>query len=135
MRQLNTTGFMHNRVRIVTSFLTKDLHIDWKWGEGYFAQNLVDYDPSVNNGNWQWNASTGCDAQPYFRIFNPWVQQKKFDKECAYIKQWVPELRELPPRLIHTWYTNKNELNEYPLPMLDHKEQAEKAKKLYRRCQ
>jgi len=70
MRELNTTGWMHNRVRmIVASFLTKDLHIDWRWGEKYFAQQLVDYDPAVNNGNWQWSASTGCDAQPYFRIF------------------------------------------------------------------
>jgi len=77
MRELNNTGFMHNRVRmIVASFLTKDLHIDWKVGERYFAQKLVDYDRAVNNGNWQWAASTGCDAQPWFRIFNPWLQQK-----------------------------------------------------------
>ncbi|WP_370573178.1 deoxyribodipyrimidine photo-lyase, partial [Methanomethylovorans sp.] len=83
MRQLNTTGYMHNRVRmIVSSFLVKDLHIDWRWGERYFARKLVDYDPCVNNGNWQWAASTGADATPYFRIFNPWLQQQKFDPEC-----------------------------------------------------
>ncbi len=77
MRELNQTGFMHNRVRMVTaSFLVKDLHISWRWGERYFAQHLIDYDPCVNNGNWQWAASAGCDAQPYFRILNPWLQQK-----------------------------------------------------------
>jgi len=77
MRELNETGFMHNRVRmIVASFLTKDLHIDWRWGEKYFAQTLIDYDPAVNNGNWQWVASTGSDAQPYFRIFNPGTSRK-----------------------------------------------------------
>ena len=81
MRELNTTGFMHNRVRmIVASFLTKDLHINWKLGERYFAEKLIDYDPAVNVGNWQWAASTGCDAVPYFRIFNPHEQLKKFDK-------------------------------------------------------
>ena len=89
MRQLNMTGFMHNRVRlIVASFLTKDLHLDWKLGERYFAERLVDYDPCVNNGNWQWAASTGCDTQPYLRIFNPWLQQKKFDPQ-VYIHQKV----------------------------------------------
>jgi deoxyribodipyrimidine photo-lyase len=103
MRELNSTGYMHNRVRmVVASFLTKDLHIDWRAGEKYFAQQLVDYDPAVNNGNWQWAASTGCDAQPYFRIFNPWLQQEKFDAECIYIKHWLPELAELPPKIIHT---------------------------------
>ncbi|UCH32440.1 MAG: deoxyribodipyrimidine photo-lyase, partial [Candidatus Bathyarchaeota archaeon] len=87
MRQLNSTGWMHNRVRmIVASFLTKDLLIDWRWGEAYFKEKLVDYDISVNNGNWQWAASTGCDPVPYFRIFNPWLQQKKFDPQCDYIK-------------------------------------------------
>jgi deoxyribodipyrimidine photo-lyase len=94
MRELNTTGFMHNRVRMITaSFLVKDLHIDWRWGERYFATRLVDYDPAVNNGNWQWAASTGCDHQPYFRIFNPWLQQKRFDPDCTYIRKWVKELK------------------------------------------
>ncbi len=102
MRELNETGYMHNRVRMITaSFLTKDLHIDWRLGEKYFAQKLVDYDPAVNNGNWQWSASTGCDAQPYFRIFNPWLQQEKFDPECVYIKRFVPELAGVPTKNLH----------------------------------
>lgn len=122
MRQLNETGFMHNRIRmIVASFLTKDLHIDWRWGEKYFAEKLIDFDPSVNNGNWQWCASTGCDAQPYFRIFNPWLQQKKFDPECIYIKKWIKELKDVPTEVIHQWY--KKEINlhvNYPKPIIDH---------------
>ncbi len=92
MRELNETGFMHNRVRmVVASFLVKDLLIDWKWGEAYFARKLLDYDLASNNGNWQWVAGCGCDAAPYFRIFNPSLQAVKFDKEEKYIKQWVPE--------------------------------------------
>ncbi len=102
MRELVATGYMHNRVRmIVASFLTKNLHISWQQGEAFFARHLVDYDPAVNNGNWQWGASTGCDAQPYFRVFNPWRQQKNFDNDCVYIKRWVPELSEYPPAAIH----------------------------------
>lgn len=102
MRELAQTGLMHNRVRmIVASFLTKNLHIDWRQGEAHFANHLIDYDPAVNNGNWQWGASTGCDAQPYFRVFNPWRQQKRFDKDCLYIKQWVPELAPYPASAIH----------------------------------
>ena len=102
MRELLATGYMHNRVRmVVASFLTKNLHIDWREGERHFARYLIDFDPALNNGNWQWSASTGCDAQPYFRIFNPWRQQLKFDRECTYIKQWVPELRELSSNQIH----------------------------------
>lgn len=121
MRQLNTTGFMHNRVRmVVASFLVKDLHIDWLWGERYFAQQLVDYDPAVNNGNWQWCASTGCDAQPYFRIFNPWLQQKKFDPDCTYIKKWIPELQQLSAKDIHTWYKSSITNINYPKQMVDH---------------
>lgn len=132
MRQLNATGFMHNRVRmIVASFLIKDLHIDWRWGERYFAQKLVDYDPAVNNGNWQWVASTGCDAQPYFRIFNPWLQQKKFDPECDYIKQWVPELHDVSAAIIHTWYKNKVVVRGYPQPMVDHATESVVAKRMY----
>ena len=93
MRQLNETGFMHNRVRMVTaSFLCKHLLIDWRWGEAYFAQKLNDYDLSANNGNWQWAAGSGCDAAPYFRVFNPSIQSEKFDKDRAYIRQWVPEM-------------------------------------------
>jgi len=92
MRELNATGFMHNRVRMVTaSFLCKHLLIDWRWGEAYFADKLLDFELSSNNGNWQWAAGTGCDAAPYFRVFNPESQQKKFDPEMKYVKKWVPE--------------------------------------------
>lgn len=134
MRELNTTGFMHNRVRmIVASFLVKDLHINWQWGERYFAQKLLDYDPAVNNGNWQWCASTGCDAQPYFRIFNPWLQQKKYDPECVYIKQWVPELRLSSVRAIHNWFKKDSELiANYPRPIIDHSQETKIAKEIYR---
>lgn len=105
MRELNQTGFMHNRVRmIVSSFLIKDLLIDWRWGEAYFAQKLNDFDLSANNGGWQWAAGSGCDAAPYFRVFNPTEQQKKFDPKFEYIKKWVPE------------FGTAN----YPLPMVDH---------------
>ncbi|GAB1360697.1 hypothetical protein MASR1M31_25210 [Porphyromonadaceae bacterium] len=107
MRELNETGFMHNRVRMVTaSFLTKHLLVDWRWGEAYFASKLLDYDLSANNGNWQWVSGSGCDAAPYFRIFNPEEQQKKFDPRWDYIRRWVPEV----------------ETNRYPKPMVDHKE-------------
>lgn len=93
MRELNATGYMHNRVRmIVASFLTKHLLIDWRWGEAYFAQKLLDFDFAANNGGWQWAAGSGCDAAPYFRVFNPTLQTEKFDKELRYIKKWVPEL-------------------------------------------
>lgn len=106
MRELNTTGHMHNRVRMVTaSFLVKHLLIDWRWGEKYFAGKLLDYDLSANNGNWQWVAGTGCDAAPYFRIFNPETQQKKFDPDYEYIKKWVPEYG----------------TDSYPERMVDHK--------------
>jgi len=128
MRQLNNTGFMHNRLRMIAaSFLVKDLHIDWRWGERYFAQKLVDYDPCVNNGNWQWVASTGCDAQPYFRIFNPWLQQQKFDADCRFIYRWIPELREYPPKTVHQWHT-ACQGQQYPAPIVDHKHQAREIK-------
>jgi deoxyribodipyrimidine photo-lyase len=128
MREMNQTGFMHNRLRmIVASFLTKDLHINWRLGEKYFAQKLIDYDPAVNNGNWQWAASTGCDAQPYFRIFNPWNQQKKFDPECTYIKQYVPELADYPPELIHQGMVSE--------PMVEHDQEAKEALKAYTKYQ
>ena len=134
MRQLNETGYIHNRVRLLTgSFLVKDLHIDWRWGEQYFARQLVDYDPSVNNGNWQWVASTGSDSQPYFRIFNPWLQQKKFDPQCIYIKKWVPELKTTSPLIINNLYKNdavgpKN----YPNKIIDHTIESIKAKQAYK---
>lgn len=106
MRELNSTGYMHNRVRmIVASFLTKHLLIDWRWGEAYFARKLLDFELASNNGGWQWAAGTGTDAQPYFRIFNPESQTKKFDPELKYIKKWVPEFQEL----------------NYPKPIVEHK--------------
>lgn len=125
MRELAQTGYMHNRVRmIVASFLIKDLHINWQWGEKYFAQTLTDYDPAVNNGNWQWVAGTGCDASPWFRIFNPWLQQEKFDSECKYIKKWVPELASLGPKDIHDQEGKARILVDYPAPMCDHRTEA-----------
>lgn len=134
IRQLNTTGWMHNRVRMIAaSFLTKNLHIDWQLGEKYFAQQLVDYDPAVNNGNWQWAASTGCDAQPYFRIFNPWLQQKKFDPDCEYIKTWIPELRSYTPNIIHNLHMAKIKIKNYPSPILDHKKEAALSKKIFKK--
>lgn len=133
MRELNQTGYMHNRVRMITaSFLVKDLHIDWRWGERYFAEKLVDYDPAVNNGNWQWAASTGCDAQPYFRIFNPWLQQQKFDPECVYIKRYIPEVSHLSSKAIHQLATQRpSELKSYPLPILDHARASQQSKLMY----
>ncbi|MCF8359698.1 MAG: DNA photolyase family protein [Prolixibacteraceae bacterium] len=133
MRELTTTGFMHNRVRmIVASFLVKDLHIDWRWGERFFANYLIDYDPAVNNGNWQWAASTGCDAQPYFRIFNPWSQQKKLDQDCIYVKKWVPELRDFSEKEIHGLENQQVFLNAYPVPMINHKQEAQVSKNIFR---
>ena len=131
MRQLNVTGFMHNRVRMIAaSFLTKDLHVDWRRGEKYFARNLIDYDPSVNNGNWQWCASTGCDAQPWFRIFNPWIQQRRFDTDCEYIKRWVPEIVHLAPCSIHD-LEHSRQVRHYAT-IVDHRRESLIAKNLYR---
>jgi deoxyribodipyrimidine photo-lyase len=105
MRELNQTGFMHNRVRmIVASFLSKHLLIDWRWGEAYFAEKLLDYDLANNNGGWQWAAGSGCDAAPYFRIFNPCLQTKKFDPQLKYVSKWVPEFQEF----------------SYPAPIVEH---------------
>ncbi len=132
MRELNQSGFMHNRVRMITaSFLVKDLHVDWRWGEQYFAKKLIDYDPAVNNGNWQWVASTGCDAQPYFRIFNPWLQQEKFDPECEYIKRWIPELSGATPQEIHGAAKGSLAKFGYPSPMVEHKEEKLITEELY----
>ena len=117
MRQLNETGFMHNRVRmLVGSFLCKHLLIDWRWGEAYFAEKLHDYEMSSNVGNWQWVAGTGVDASPYFRIFNPTSQIQKFDKELKYIQKWVPDFQELT----------------YPTPMVEHKFARERCLKIYK---
>lgn len=117
MRELNTTGHMHNRVRMITAgFLCKHLLIDWRWGETYFATKLLDYEQSSNVGNWQWAAGSGVDAAPYFRIFNPTEQIKKFDNDLKYIKKWIPEL----------------ETSEYPKPIVDHKEAREKCLKVFK---
>ena len=117
MRELNETGCMHNRVRMITAgFLCKHLLIDWRWGEAYFASKLLDFELSSNNGNWQWAAGTGCDAAPYFRIFNPYEQLKKFDKEMAYIKKWIPEF----------------DTPDYPEPMVEHKFARERALTTYK---
>ena len=133
MRQLNKTGFMHNRVRmIVASFLTKDLHMDWKLGEKYFGEKLIDYDPAVNSGNWQWAASTGCDSVPYFRIFNPWRQQERFDLDCKYIKKWVPELQKMKSKTIHELWKEFPGNLEYPKPILIHKIEADKTKLIFK---
>lgn len=116
MRQLNKTGFMHNRVRMITaSFLAKHLLIDWRWGEAYFAEKLLDYDLAANNGGWQWAAGSGCDAAPYFRVFNPTLQTKKFDKDLIYIKKWVPELETLdyPPPIVEHEFARKRCLEAY----------------------
>jgi deoxyribodipyrimidine photo-lyase len=116
MRELNETGNMHNRVRmVVASFLVKHLLIDWRWGEAYFAEKLLDYELSSNNGNWQWAAGTGCDAAPYFRIFNPETQLKKFDKDFKYVKKWLPELGS----------------EDYPKPIVDHKFARQRALDVY----
>jgi deoxyribodipyrimidine photo-lyase len=139
MKQLNTIAYLHNRCRmIVASFLTKDMHIHFTQGEKYFATKLVDYDPMSNNGGFQWCASSGTDAQPYFRIFNPWTQQEKFDKDCEYIKKWLPELKDVPIKDIHNWY--KPEVHEkwlgqgikYYKPILDHDEERKVTLKLYK---
>ncbi len=136
MRELEATGFMHNRARmIVASFLTKDLHLDWRWGERHFATRLTDYDPCVNNGSWQWAASTGCDAQPFFRVFNPWRQIERFDPECRYIKRWVPELSELTAGQIRGLEGSPPPTGtDYPPAMVDHRAEAQRATLRYRRA-
>lgn len=119
MRQLNATGFMHNRVRMVAaSFLAKHLLVDWRWGEAYFAEKLLDYDLAANNGNWQWAAGCGCDAAPYFRIFNPVLQARRFDPEDIYIRRWIPEFGELG----------------YPAPIVEHEMARRRALDVYGRA-
>src|SRR5690606_38365150 len=119
MKQLNATGYMHNRIRMITaSFLCKHLLIDWRWGEAYFAKKLNDYDLSANNGNWQWVAGSGCDAAPYYRVFNPKLQMEKFDKNLQYVKQWVPKFG----------------TNEYPKEIIAHSEARERMLICYKRA-
>jgi deoxyribodipyrimidine photo-lyase len=130
MRQINQTGFMHNRLRmIVASFLTKDLLVDWRWGARYFARHLNDYDLAANCGGWQWAASTGCDAQPYFRVFNPVTQSQKFDPQGKFIRRYLPELARVPDQYLHAPWTMpplEQQLaacmigRDYPAPMVDH---------------
>ena len=136
IKQLNTTGYMHNRGRLISAnFLNRILGMDWRLGEKYFANKLTDYDPCVNNGNWQWIASTGVDTKPYFqRLFNPWLQSKKFDVEALYIKKWIPELKDIPPKHIHEWnkYYQEHSDIDYPKPIVEHNIQRKKALELFK---
>jgi deoxyribodipyrimidine photo-lyase len=130
MRQINRSGYMHNRLRMVAaSFLVKDLHVDWRLGERYFADHLNDFDLAANNGGWQWAASTGCDAQPYFRIFNPVTQSERFDPQGSFIRKYLPELASVPDRFVHApWKMSPLEQQacgvvigrDYPAPIVDH---------------
>ena len=141
MRQLNQTGYMHNRLRMVAaSFLVKDLGIDWRRGERYFAQQLNDYDLAANNGGWQWAASTGCDAQPYFRIFNPVTQSERFDVGGKFIRKYVPELARVGDRQIHApWRMDEAAQadagcvvgRDYPAPVVDHANARQKTLERY----
>lgn len=138
MKELNTTGYMHNRGRLITSnFLNRILGLDWRLGEQYFAQQLTDYDPCVNNGNWQWIASTGTDPKPYFqRLFNPWLQSAKFDKDANYIKKWLPQLKNIPSKHLHQWDKYENEYNlkelDYVQPIIDYSEARKRSISQYR---
>jgi len=134
MRQLNATGFMHNRLRmIVAMFLTKDLHLHWRLGESYFMQHLVDGEIASNNGGWQWSAGTGADAAPYFRIQNPWTQSARFDPKGEFIKQWVPELRDVHPALLAAAPSPGMRICKgYPPPIVDHAQERETALKLFK---
>ena len=141
MAQINQTGYMHNRLRmVVASFLVKDLGLDWRWGEHYFADHLIDFDLAANNGGWQWAASSGCDAQPYFRIFNPVTQSEKFDPNGKFIRRYLPELAGLPDAAIHApWKAREIELvgagvalgGNYPHPVVDHAEARERTLQRY----
>jgi deoxyribodipyrimidine photo-lyase len=142
MRQLNQTGYMHNRLRMVAaSFLVKDLHVDWRRGEGYFARLLNDFDLAANNGGWQWSASTGCDAQPWFRIFNPVTQSEKFDPGGRFIRMYVPELAQVPDAFIHQpWTMTPLEQQaagvtigkDYPSPVVDHAQARKRTLEIYK---
>ena len=145
MAQINQTGWMHNRLRMVTaSFLVKDLGIDWRRGEAYFALHLIDYELASNNGGWQWAASTGCDAQPWFRIFNPVTQSRRFDPEGKFIRRYLPQLASLDDEQIHApWQVGPIELEaagvelgrNYPRPIVDHAEARAKTLAALRRRQ
>ncbi len=141
MAQINQTGYMHNRLRmVVASFLVKDLGVDWRWGERYFAEKLIDFDLAANNGGWQWAASTGCDAQPWFRIFNPVTQSERFDPQGRFIRRYLPQLAEMPDAAIHApWKAPELELlsagvelgKTYPMPLVDHALAREKTLERY----
>lgn len=136
IRELLHTGFMHNRVRmIVAMFLTKDLHLDWRMGESFFMQQLVDGEIASNNGGWQWSAGTGADAAPYFRIQNPWTQTKRFDPEGEYVKRWVPELRDVPAARFFLQPEEGTRLaKNYPEPMVNHAYERDRTLELFRRA-
>jgi deoxyribodipyrimidine photo-lyase len=136
MREMNSTGYMHNRGRMtVASFLIKSLLIDWRWGEKYFATQLTDYDLASNNGNWQGISGTGVDMKPYFRDMNPWLQSKKFDNDTSYIKKWVPELQSVKPSDIHEWHTSYKKYTNinYPEPIVDYFKRKEKMIDMYKK--
>lgn len=135
VRELLETGKMHNRVRMITaSFFTKDLLLPWQWGEKFFSQYLLDYDKASNVLSWQWSAGTGVDPQPYFRVFNPYLQSKKFDKDAKYIKKWLWELKDVEPKLLYDEaFLFENSLNSYPKPIVAHKEASKKAVEFFKK--
>jgi deoxyribodipyrimidine photo-lyase len=136
MRQLNETGWMHNRVRmIVASYLTKNLLIDWRWGERYFASTLIDYDPCSNNGGWQWSASVGADPKP-IRIFNPYLQAREYDPKAIYMKQWVPELQSVDSALLvgGKEIDFSTHVPNYPSPLISQKESYHRARDVYKQA-
>lgn len=135
IRELLQTGFMHNRVRmIVAMFLTKDLHLDWRLGEQFFARHLLDGEIASNNGGWQWSAGTGADAAPYFRIQNPWSQTKRFDPAGKYIKRWIPELSEVDPKLFQSPPENGNSIApDYPCPIVDHSDERKRTLAIFKK--
>jgi len=134
IREMLQTGFMHNRVRmIVAMFLTKDLHIDWRLGESFFMQHLVDGEIASNNGGWQWSAGTGADAAPYFRIQNPWTQSKRYDPQGEYIKRWVPELKGVPPKKLLEAPTDGRPIaKDYPAPIVDHSTERDRTLAIFK---
>ena len=140
MRQLREEAYMHNRVRmIVASFLTKDLLVDWRAGYDWFRERLVDHDTANDNGGWQWAASTGTDAQPYFRVFNPMTQGERYDPDAEYIKRYVPELEDVPAETVHSWHeldpgTRRMHAPDYPAPIVDHSERREEAIAMFERA-
>ena len=135
MRELNHTGYMHNRSRLITSgFLVKLAMVDWRWGEKYFATQLTDYDPAQNNGGWQWSSGSGADSQPYFRILSPISQSQRFDPDCEYIKKWCPELNDVENKHLHDWEKYNDRYNvDYPEPCLDYKQARKDVMTLYKK--